>query len=179
MKWQAPQKSYAICIISSLRNNCDYSENKTSFIFSHNLIISYFVEFMIDFTEGFIECVFGLIENEIVSAGISTREASEGFFKASEAGPWVVCRSVIWCDAPEVEEIETFGFSVEDGLAKETDGGGEFFVGGVGGGLHVVAGGVFFVVEEERSSDDLVKVLVGVFKMDEVKGSERLAKFVF
>ena len=86
---------------------------------------------------------------------------------------------VIGGDTPEVEGFEAFCFGVEDGGAKEADGGGEVFVGGVGGGLHVVASGVGFVVEEEGSGDDLVFLSVRILKVDEVKGGEGLSKFVF
>ena len=115
-----------------------------------------FVEFVIDDTEFFIEAVFWFVQDEVVGSGIGFFEATEGFFKAGEAGPRVIFAGVFRGDAPEIEVFQAFFLGVKQGSTEKTNGGGEIFIGWVGGGLHVIASGVWLIVKEQGSGDDFV-----------------------
>lgn len=57
----------------------------------------------VDLAENSIKTVFGWLKDEIVSAAIVDRVATEGFFEISKAGPRVTGSGVFGGDAPKVK----------------------------------------------------------------------------
>ena len=66
----------------------------------------------VDFAESLIETIFGLINDDVVGAGIVNFVAGEGFLEISKPGPWVVLGRAFGCDPPEIKGLETFFFGI-------------------------------------------------------------------
>ena len=111
-----------------------------------------------------IEVVFGGAQDYVVGASVFYRGAAKRLLKLGETGPGMASGSALWCDAPEIEMLETLLLSIYKHLADDYRRCGELSIGFVLCGLNVVARSG--IVKHKHCRDDFggrgVWMLVGM-----------------